>query len=275
MVSDGLLATSPSTMLFPQTPLAEIEAGLAAAHLPADPITLQVNAMVVNTGKNLALIDTGCGPKFAPTAGRLAAQLRAAGFAPEAIDTVIITHAHPDHLWGAVDDGWAVARFPNAAIYLGEVEHDFWADPGLSARMPEAFRSMVDGTQAVLKAVAPRLQLVQPGTEIVPGITSISTPGHTPGHLSMRLSSGSDQLVFSADVAHQANLQLANPQWHFGFDNDPAMAVETRKKTLDMLANDGVAGGRLSLPLAGDRLCRAGGRRLSLGAGAVAVAVAP
>ena len=97
-----------------------------------------------------------------------------------------------------------------------------------------------DGRAAVLEIVGNRLQLVQPGKEIVPGISSIATPGHTPGHLSLRLSAGAEELVFSGDVVHQSSLQLANPAWQFAFDNDPALAIETRKKTLDMLASDGV-----------------------------------
>jgi glyoxylase-like metal-dependent hydrolase (beta-lactamase superfamily II) len=237
VLSDGETAIRPPGSVYPDAPADRVEALLAAAHLPTDQLTIQYNVLVVNTGRHLVLIDAGSGHRFQPGLGRAPAQLAAAGIDPATIDTILVTHAHPDHLWGTIDEAGTGAAFGDTPIHLGEPEHRFWTDAGLPSRVPEAIRPLVEGTQGFLRVLGPRVQLVQPGAEIVPGITSIATPGHTPGHLSLRLASGAAQLVV---LAHSPVLQLPNPDWHFGFDTDPVQAVATRKQVLDMLAADDV-----------------------------------
>lgn len=239
VVADGTFQAPPAAML-QGAPAAEIEAGLKAAHVPTDKVTLPIAPVVVNTGRNLVLIDAGCGPNFGPTGGRLQAQLALAGYQPGDFDTLIITHAHPDHIWGAVTDDGTTARFPNAVVYLDETENGFWTDAGLPSRVPEGMKGMVEGTARAIATLGSKVQLVQAGKEIVPGLSGIPTPGHTPGHTSIRLASGDAQLIVNGDVAHIAALQMAHPDWQFGFDSDPAQGVLTRKKQLDMLATDGL-----------------------------------
>lgn len=242
VVSDGaLVSEGPVGPVFATNAApGAAEAVLGERFLPAGRATLHLNAFYVDTGRSKVLIDAGSGNSLGPTAGLLPAKLHLAGVEPEQIDTVIISHAHPDHLFGILDPGGAPV-FPNARVLVGEAEHAFWTGPAdlSKAGLTPEFKTVVtEGARKHLAAVKGNLQLVQPGRELVPGITALATPGHTPGHLSFVLASGGRQLFLTYDVVHYVALALAHPEWKVSFDTDADLAVETRKRVLDQVATD-------------------------------------
>lgn len=239
---DGGL-TPPST----QSPFAidepggSVEAALNAALLPPDRVQMPFNALVVRAGPELVLIDAGCGPHFGAAGGKMFAALAAVGVKPEHISGIILTHAHRDHFGGMLD---AEKRpvFPNAKVFVTRKEHEFWmsSTPDLSgmAIPSEATKDFVVGAQEALGAYKGRLQLIAGGDRILQGFELLEAPGHTPGHLAVIIGSGKDQLLHLADVVHHHALSFTRPGWRFAYDVDPALAVETRRKTLDRAAAD-------------------------------------
>lgn len=242
VVSDGMVSNElplQPTLAANASP-EEVAAVLAERHLPADRAVLHFNAFFVDTGRNRVLVDTGCADSFGPTGGKLLANLRAAGIDPSTIDTVVVSHAHPDHLFGVLlpDGGPA---FPEARILVSEAEHAFWTGgPDLSrSRIDDQFRRfLIDGAKRHLAAVADRLELIQPDRELVPGLLAVGTPGHTPGHLSFVLSSGDASLFLTHDIVHHFVLALAHPEWLVSFDTDPEQAAATRRRALEQVAAD-------------------------------------
>lgn len=237
VISDGTLSFGLSFAV-PSTPRAEVEQLLAANNLPIDGFVAQTNVVLVNTGRDLVLIDTGSGPNFQDTAGRLEQNLSAAGIDPAAVTKVAFTHAHPDHLWGAVDDFDASPKFPNATHLVTAAEWDYWTHPDTVRQVPEAFQGMAAGSARILKALESSLERVHPGDAVAPGLTLVETPGHTPGHVSVHVESGTSRLLVGGDVLGHPVVSFARPGWRWGTDTDPDRAADTRRKTLDMLASD-------------------------------------
>jgi glyoxylase-like metal-dependent hydrolase (beta-lactamase superfamily II) len=151
---------------------------------------------------------------------------------------VVFTHAHPDHVWGTLRDDGSLT-FPNAAYYVGQAEWDFWTDPDLPAQMPEDLRPFALGAQRDLAAIEERVTLVKEGDSVVPGVSVIDTPGHTPGHLAL-LVEGGEGLIIGADVNANEVVSLRHPDWAFGFDADAEQGIATRRALLDRAATDGM-----------------------------------
>ncbi|MDR3373407.1 MAG: MBL fold metallo-hydrolase [Ancalomicrobiaceae bacterium] len=235
VISDGSLAFEPSLWNAPQKDVVDT---LAAEGRDTRSVPFQLNTLVVNTGERLVLIDTGAGGKFQQSSGTLVTNLMAAGYRPEQIDTVIFTHLHPDHLWGATSANGSALVFPNADYVCSEAEVAFWSDAALPGHVPAAMRQMVEATQLALKAIASRLKRIKSGAEIFSGIASVDTPGHTPGHISVAITSGSDALMVSGDVVANATLSFRHPGWGIGFDMDQGQAAKTRSAFLDRCASD-------------------------------------
>lgn len=216
------------------------EAELAAEGLtPESTVPLSVQPMLVNTGDQRVLIDTGLGP-FA--GGQLLAGLAAEGIAPEQIDIVLISHMHVDHFSGALDADGALA-FPNARVLLNTVEYDFWSsEPGLDELiMPDDLkRQSVEPAVAALQALDGHgvIDLIAPGDEIAPGITAVDARGHTPGHLAVEITSGDQTLLHLADAVHLPEVHLAHPDWFMYADNWPAWSLTNRKALLDRAADE-------------------------------------
>ncbi len=241
-ISDGALVIEP---LFPSVGLnadaKEFEA-LAVDHfLDARHDHFHMNHLLVNTGRNLVLVDPGGTSALGPLMGALPANLRLAGVDPRDIDTVIITHAHPDHILAVTGPDGAL-MFPNAQYYIGEAEWAFWSQetPDLSGlHFPEDFKAFTRATaKAVFAAIGDRLHLIKGEAEIVAGVHAVPTPGHTPGHLSLIISDGNETLFHTTDVIHHSVTAMAHPEWQPIFDQDAVLAVVTRKKMLDRLASD-------------------------------------
>jgi glyoxylase-like metal-dependent hydrolase (beta-lactamase superfamily II) len=248
VISDGTLAFPAETLWLDR---AEDARGLLTSTFqPPSPVGLEINTVLVNTGDRLVLIDAGCGvDKFQKTTGRLLGNLAAAGYAPGDIDTILFTHFHFDHLWGISDHNNASLLFPSAEFVASQTEVAFWSAPDLADKLPPAQQPRV--TQANLKLATPRLRLIKAMAEVVPGVTTFGTPGHTPGHLAVNISSGREQLLLTGDVVVNSAVSFLHPEWPFGFDIDVPQATRTRMAFLDRAAADKTLVGSYHLPFPG------------------------
>src|ERR1700757_1679531 len=215
VVSDGTLAFPTET---PWGDRAEDARGLLTSTFHTSrPEVAQINTTLVNTGDKLMLIDAGCGvDKFQNTTGRLIGNLAAAGYAPGDIDIILFTHFHFDHLWGISDGKNASLLFPSAEFVASEAEFAFWSDPELPGKVPAKQQPVI--TQTNLKLASPRLRKIKAGAEVVPGVTTFNTAGHTPGHMSVHISSGSEEMLLTGDVVADTAVGFLHPEWAFGFD---------------------------------------------------------
>jgi glyoxylase-like metal-dependent hydrolase (beta-lactamase superfamily II) len=236
VVSDGTIAF-PAEALWPEASKADRDAVLLSDFQPTDKSTLQVNVLAVNTGDRLVLIDAGSRGKMQPTAGRLLQNLAAAEIKPEEVDTILITHAHPDHLWGVANASDTERTFPNAEYVIGEAELNFWMQPQHPLESHANWGGVYRQNMKTLAAINDRIRTVKPGGEVVSGITAIATPGHTPGHTSVQIASGSNQLLCTADVVGNRAVAFQHPDWRGGFDLDLDQGAKTRRAFLDRCAS--------------------------------------
>jgi glyoxylase-like metal-dependent hydrolase (beta-lactamase superfamily II) len=236
VISDGPLQLGQvKAEMFKGFTQERIDELLAANFLDKNNFQLDQNALVVNTGEKLVLIDAGMGARkmFGEKSGKLLVNLQAAGINPASIDAVAVSHAHPDHCWGLVDAQGRNA-FPNAQIYLTQADLDFWTDEG-KLNHPQ-LGGFIGPTRDVLLSRRDRIVFVKDGQEVVPGVQAIATPGHTVGHTSFVISSQGKTLINAADVAHHYLLTLENPRAEFAFDTDPQQAISSRLRLFDMVA---------------------------------------
>ena len=230
---------------------------LHQASFRALPPRVTVNAFLVHLPDRLVLVDAGCGGVMGPDMGRLAANLTAIGVAPGDVDTVLATHLHPDHV-GGLGDGEGRAVFPNAELVVHEAEPRFWGDDATLAGATEANREFVMLARATMAAYGNRMRQVA-GGEVLPGVTAVPEPGHTPGHTGWLVASGGDSLLIWGDIVHLPGVQFARPEAGVAFDVDGAQAIATRQRIMDMVATDRlrVAGMHLDFPAFG-HVARAG-----------------
>ncbi len=208
-----------------------------------------VNCFIIQSAGRVALVDTGCGSKMAATGGRLMAHLAAAGIAPTEVDTILLTHMHPDHSNGLTDDA-GQAIFPNAELVTHEAEPRHWLDDAMMARADENGR--LRNFQHAREQIAPyaRRHRTFTGGEVFPGVTAMPFPGHTPGHSGYMVASGNQTLLIWGDIVHVPEVQVPRPQVTMAFDVDPQQAEATRRRVFDMVATDKllVAGMHLHFP---------------------------
>lgn len=237
VVSDGPLKLGTFTEeMFRGISQERIDAILAANFLDRNDFTVDQNAVVVNTGSKLVLIDTGMGYRkiYGPRTGHLLANLRAAGIDPASIDLLALSHAHPDHVWGLVgEDG--KPNFPNAEIHISEADLEYWTD---EAKLSDpAIGRYIGPIRDALLPLLDRIVFLKDGHEVLSGIQSLSTPGHTVGHTSFVISSQGSSIVYTGDLAHRPLLQMENPRAEFARDSDPQQAVVSRLRVFDMTAS--------------------------------------
>jgi glyoxylase-like metal-dependent hydrolase (beta-lactamase superfamily II) len=243
-VSDGTLNTNHDVILGIDKAESERLTGVAAGQ----PIPLDVNCFVIRQGGRTILVDAGAGNQMGPTLGQLAENLRAVGVVPEAIDTILLTHLHPDHSLGLVDAAGCTV-FPNAELVVHEMEASFWLDRTPSPDDSERVARNTKAQRAVLAPYRGRIRRIADG-EALPGITAMLRPGHTPGHTNWLIRSGSDRLLIWGDIVHLAAVQMMRPDATLVFDVAPQTARLTRERVLDWVAAEGlcVAGAHLPWP---------------------------
>jgi glyoxylase-like metal-dependent hydrolase (beta-lactamase superfamily II) len=209
-------------------------------------------AFLVNTGKQLILVDAGAGQWFGGGAfGRLETSLRSAGYAPEQVDLVLSTHLHSDHLGGLTTrDGKRV--FPNAEVYVAKAENDFWLSPEIAAKAPKEAQEFFQAAQAISAPYikAGKWHTFSSSDEIAEGIKTVSLSGHTPGHTGYEFRSKGQTMLFWGDTIHAQRVQLNHPEISVVFDINPVAAVATRKELLPTLVNGNVliAGPHMAFP---------------------------
>ncbi|MHA7773064.1 MBL fold metallo-hydrolase [Roseibium sp. M-1] len=219
------------------------------ALIEKDSLRLPVNAFLINTGERLVLVDSGSADAMGPTMGRLPSALEAVGVTTDQIDALLITHMHPDHLFGAIDgDGNRV--FANAELILPEVDNAFWYNDAAMNGAPDQFKPFFLGARKAAEAYKDSQTLFSGEEEILPGIRPMALPGHTPGHTGYVIDSNGETLVIAGDIVHMAMYQFDKPDWGIGFDIDSGMAAETRKKFFEQAASDKLyfAGAHIPFP---------------------------
>lgn len=197
------------------------------------------NLTLYRDGTNAVLFDAGSGSSFMPTAGKLLDSLDAIGVAPDEITHLVITHGHPDHVWGLLDD-FDEPAFPEASHLIGGTEWDYWMDTALVDAVAPELQSFVVGAQRRLGALADRMERFDDGDTVAPGVSAVLTPGHTPGHMSFHV--GGNRGVFVlGDAVTNPHFNFLRPAWPSPNDTDPDLAAATRVALLDRLASAGEA----------------------------------
>jgi len=240
VVTDGMARFKLPDNLVTNVKREEVNAALAAVHLPPDFFVSPYNPIVVNTGQKLVLIDTGTSETaFNSTkgaTGQLLANLPAAGIDPKAIDIVVVSHLHPDHTNGIKGPDGALV-FPNAEIKVPAVDWAFWmSDENMAKASSDMMKAYFQNVRKILADQAGKVSKYEWGQEVAPGMTAIDAHGHTPGHTAFAVASGSARVLIQSDVTNIPELFLRHPDWHVVFDVDPLTAAQTRHKIYDMAA---------------------------------------
>ena len=253
-LSDGHLVL-PGDFILGGMPQAEMTEIVTRYGLPTDRLEPPCNVTLYRDGTRTVLFDVGSGPDFMPSAGKLAEAMDAAGLAPDDVTDVIFTHGHPDHLWGLLDE-FDEPIFAAAQFHMGEAEWAYWTDPATVDTIGLERQSFAVGAARRLAVLDGSINLFGDGADIVPGIVSVASFGHTPGHMSFLV--GGTALV-GGDAIGNHHVAFERPDWASGSDQDAEMAAATRVALLDRIAADGLALVGFHLPGGGiGRVERAG-----------------
>ena len=234
---DGIWYRPITDKFIRNAPFADVEHALDAAFMPHDKLATPFTALVVNTGSKLVLIDTGTGGQISPTAGELRDNLIAAGIDPNAVDAIVISHFHPDHINGIKDKDNDLI-FPNAEIMVPAPEWAFWMDDANLNAAPADMKPTFLNQRRIFADIAKQVTHYQPGKEVALGIVTLPAPGHTPGHTVFAIHSGNQSLLVLSDTAQHPAVFARHPNWEAAFDVDGPEAVTTRKKIFDRAAAD-------------------------------------
>ncbi|WP_144187047.1 MBL fold metallo-hydrolase [Elioraea rosea] len=241
VIQDGPLALGEPSGGFPQHPKEDLANLLQQSFLPTNALTLDQNCLLLNTGRQLILFDNGVGftRPFGPNTGLLLANLRAAGVHPDQVDALVISHAHIDHCWGIIG-GDGKPNFPNARVFISKADFDYWTAE--DRQNAQGFvGDFVKGARRNLLPVRERITFVEDGKEVVPGVTAVSAPGHTVGHMVYAIQSGNSKAMFIGDLAHHQVIMLRRPQIEFAFDTDARQSAQSRLRILRQLAQERMA----------------------------------
>lgn len=231
----------------------DVKIALRSAGLSDTSVPIPFSVLIVRIRGNFVMFDAGTGGQLQPTAGRLTENMRAAGIDPARIKTIAITHFHPDHIRGLMDKDTKAQIYPNAEIVMPAAEYRHWTAPAVTGGDAKLIQEQFTTWKNV--------RLVEGEADILPGVRSLPSFGHTPGHTSYVIASRRRQLVVLGDVSNLPVLFARNPGWHAKYDSDPRLAEETRRRLFDRIISDRmlIAGYHYGMPGAG-RLLRDGGR---------------
>ena len=249
------------TKLLHNTTPTELNRLLARMFVGNPKMQTAVNAYLINTGKNLVLVDAGAAKLFGPSLGFILQNMRAAGYEPAQVDTVIITHLHPDHV-GGITNGDGTPVFPKARIMVAKEDDAFWLSTEVAATSPEGmqpfFKMARDAAAPYVKAR--QWQTFTAGSVLVPGITAVKADGHTPGHTAFSVDSDGQKLLIWGDLVHAHAVQFANPGVSIEFDIDQKQAIVTRKSIFKTMAISKSLVAGMHLPFPGIGHVRADGK---------------
>jgi glyoxylase-like metal-dependent hydrolase (beta-lactamase superfamily II) len=249
IVSDGHFFLPTAFLLTSEAPPAERQNVLAMAQ--GERFQMPLNIALIRGGAETILVDAGYGPGATDTAGKLASALEQAGIGVGSITKVVVTHAHPDHLWGV--SGESGPTFHNATYYVAGAEWNYWMSPDAVKTLPGVLRAsqqasdrIVLGAQKHLTRIKDKVAVIKPDQEIISGVRVVGTPGHTPGHISVEVAG----LFITADALTHPLISFQHPGWPVPVDHEPDRAIATRQKLLDRLAADKtqVIGAHLPFP---------------------------
>lgn len=237
ILTDGNLSLPSGLILSDAIDQAEKDAFLDANNLNTSHFEPDCNLALWKTSDRLVLFDVGAGRNFMPSAGKLLEDLESLDIDPADVTDVVFTHAHPDHLWGLMDDFDELA-FPEAAYYMHETEWDYWRDENTFNELPEERKSFAVGAKNRLAIIEDQIILFGYGEEVVPGIESVDTHGHTPGHTSFAIHQGSNSVLVLGDALTHPIISFQKANWPSGSDQDPEAGKLTRLSLLDRLVQD-------------------------------------
>jgi glyoxylase-like metal-dependent hydrolase (beta-lactamase superfamily II) len=222
--------------LFPSVKAADFQT-VAKKHGITISDQFEITNLLVKTGQRTVLIDTGNPTGWGPNAGMLIQNLEAAGISPGDIDTVIISHCHPDHIGGNTNSQFN-PNYPSARYYIHQYEWDFWlSKPELKSVNEMMGKEMLACVNKNLISIKDKFTPVKSGTDIIPGFQYVLIPGHTPGHAGVSISSGNEMLLYLGDTCHSV-VQVVKPDWFTSPDLDPARSVESRKQIINRVVLD-------------------------------------
>ena len=229
---DGIWEKPHDAAFIKNATVEDTKAALAKARLPDDFVSIPLTVVVVKLGDRFVMVDSGSGGQWQPTAGKLSANLQAAGIDPAKIGTILISHFHPDHIFGLMEKGTNAPVYPNAELVVSATEYKWWTEPGRVEKLPEARKPLGQRINTVFPGWK-NFRLIEGEQEVAPGVRLVNAPGHTPGHSAFHVSSGGQQLMISNDTAYVPALLAPHPEWQGAYDQDGPLAVETRRKLLD------------------------------------------
>lgn len=248
-VSDGSL-TLPGSFIFEPMPTDELMPILKEFGVSSEQLTPECNLALYRDGENTVLFDVGSGPDFMPTAGTISDSLSALDMSPEDITHVVFTHAHPDHIWGLLDE-FDEPLFLNATYMMGRIEWDYWWNPDTVNTIGEARAAFAVGAKRRMEAITDTVQLFDDGQEILPGIAAVLSPGHTPGHMSFEVRGCSEAAMVLGDAIGNHHVAFRKPEWQSGSDQDPLTAIESRKMLFDRIISEKMTIAGFHLPEGG------------------------
>jgi len=249
---DGIWEKPHDPAFIKNASVEDTKSALAKAGLPADFVSIPLTVVVLKVGDRLIMVDSGSGGQWQPTAGKLHANMKAAGIDPAQIRAILVSHFHPDHIFGLMEKGSNNPVFPNAEIVVNAAEYNWWTEPGRVEKLPEGRRPLGQRIQTVIPTWK-NFTLIEGEKEVAPGVRLVNAPGHTPGHSAFHVSSGNQQLMISNDAAYVPALLAPHPDWQGAYDQDGPLAVETRRKLMDRVIADKmmVCGAHFPFPGAG------------------------
>lgn len=251
-IYDGIWEKPHDPAFISNASVDDVKAAMFKAGFTPDFVSIPFTVPVIKTGGRTILCDASTGGQVQPTAGKFMTNFKAAGFEPDKVDIVLISHCHPDHIFGLMEKETNKPVFPNAEIVISDVEYKFWTDPAVIDKLPEGRKGLARRIQAVFPNWK-NIRQVTGEAEVAPGIRFVMAPGHTPGHRAFHLSSGSSQLMLSNDTCYLPALVVANPGWRGVYDQDGATAEASRRSLMDRVIADKIqiAGYHFPFPGAG------------------------